>query len=85
MDPLKCINISISMSNHAIFDKLINAGANIHEIQHEIGSFPCTAASALADHNFQAKLLKLGLGRVNILNKLLYSSKIGLLKIAFVV
>ena len=40
---------------------LIAHGANIHEINPEVGRYPMVASTALSDYRFLEKLLKLGL------------------------
>ena len=62
LDPLKCINLAISMSNFPVFDLLMAAGANIHETHHDFGSYPTTIASSLSDYRFISRLLQLGIG-----------------------
>ena len=60
-DPLKCITVAVGISNFDIFDMLLLHGADIHEVNVNVGDFPTTFASALSDHRFITRLLEMGL------------------------
>ncbi|CBY07918.1 unnamed protein product [Oikopleura dioica] len=61
LDPLKCITVAVGISNFDIFDMLLLHGADIHEVNVNVGDFPTTFASALSDHRFITRLLQMGL------------------------
>ena len=60
LDPVSPLNLAISWSNFQIFDMLLEAGGNLHEINPEVGSYPVVIQSAFGDYRFFQKILQLG-------------------------
>ena len=61
LDTPSVINIAISNWNFPIFNLLIENGATINEVDVDVGNFPITISTALSNHQFVARLCKLGL------------------------